>query len=540
MQNPSEQPVMRKKNLYGVEFTEFDLFSVRMISDYLFLDRFNDSASFVRFEQCFGPLFSSKNKEFKLVEAFKEIVGPKRKYLTFKRMIKAYLKWKLKKSSNYSFNFFMSEVFQKMIKKRGEVVGELIEGQRVFSTKNCRNRKIITKFSVLTDEAKNIIKGFIIEYDTVFKAILCKQQKPEDIHLEINFDLFHTNEEKLHREFQLDRDGISHIAGKYNETTKNIKFLIFKCRSGKTLYIGDETESETDKIVPFIFGSSRCQLKTMIIELINNQLAYIQPKYQLSTRKNENLCVDFDDCDEKYLENDPPKFEEADLERASEEELKDDKRILFPLIPDDQFVDKMALVEQNDGKKFKDIYRSFFEKDEKKPIEKLRSSIRIILDDIIKKEKRDEKIKNEEDKLVPKDSYYGKNNFESVFVRVIRMKKKLEEEKNKQINEENNEDSSDDENEEELLNLEKITSGEYKVKERKVAPLRAAKKEEVTEKKEKEPQDNLTKTTVRENRSNHKVVEVVHTNAPVKEKEEKVEKEEKEEKGPQDSKKKSK
>ena len=86
----------------------------------------------------------------------------------------------------------MSEVFQKMIKKRGEVVGELIEGQRVFSTKNCRNRKIITKFSVLTDEAKNIIKGFIIEYDTVFKAILCKQQKPEDIHLEINFELFHS------------------------------------------------------------------------------------------------------------------------------------------------------------------------------------------------------------------------------------------------------------------------------------------------------------------------------------------------------------
>jgi hypothetical protein len=280
MQNPSQPPVMRKKKVYGVDFSEFELFSIRMISDYLFLDRFNDCASFVRFEQCFGPLFSPKNKQFKLVEAFKEIVGPKRKYLTFRRMIKAYLNWKLKKSSNYSFNFFMSEVFQKMIKKRGEVVGELIEGQRVFSTKNCRNRRIITKFSVLTDETKNIIKGFVIEYDTVFKAILCKQQKPEDINLEINFDLFHTKEDKMNREFQLDRDGISHIAGNYNETTKNIKFLIFKCRSGKTLYIGDEKENETDKIVPFIFGSSKCQLKTMTIELINNQLAYIQPKYQ--------------------------------------------------------------------------------------------------------------------------------------------------------------------------------------------------------------------------------------------------------------------
>ena len=141
----------------------------------------------------------------------------------------------------------------------------MIEGQRVFSTKNCRNRKIITKFSVLTDETRNQIKGFVIEYDTVFKAILCKQEKKEDIHLEINFDLFHAQGDKLSREFNLDRDGISHIAGKYNETTNLIKFLIFKCRSGKTLYIGDATEEETDNITPFIFGSSKCQLKTMHI-----------------------------------------------------------------------------------------------------------------------------------------------------------------------------------------------------------------------------------------------------------------------------------
>ena len=401
-----------------------------MISDYLFLDRFNDYASFVRFEQCFGPLFSPKNKQFKLVEAFKEIVGPKRKYLTFKRMVKAYLNWKSKKSSNYSFNFFMSEVFQKMIKKRGEVIGELVEGQRVFSTKNCRNRKVISKFSVLTDETKNIIKGFIIEYDTVFKAILCKQQKPEDIHLEINFELFHSIEKKSLMT-ELDRDGITHIAGKYNETTKNIKFLIFKCRSGKTLYIGDEKESETDKIVPFIFGSSKCQLKTMVIELINNQLAYIQPKYQLSIRKNDNLDIDFNILDEKYLENDPPKYEESDLESLSPEELKDDKKILFPLVLDDQFVDKMSLVEIKAGKTFKEVYKSFFEKDEKKPLEKLKKSIRVLLDDIIKKERREEKIKNEEKNLALKNT-----DFESVFVKVIKMKKKMEEAKNSKVTEE--------------------------------------------------------------------------------------------------------
>ena len=73
--------------------------------------------------------------------------------------------------------------------------------------------------------------------------------------------------------------------GKYDETSGLIKFLIFKCRTGKTLYIGDTSETEQDNISPFIFGSSKCQLKTMHIELINDQLAYIQHKYQVSTKK---------------------------------------------------------------------------------------------------------------------------------------------------------------------------------------------------------------------------------------------------------------
>ena len=139
-----------------------------MISDYLFLDRFNDCASFVRFEQCFGPLFSINNSNFKLVEAFKEIVGKKKKYITFRRMIKAYINWKKKTSNNYSFNYFMNEVFKNMIIKKDEVIGRLIEGERVFSTRNCRNRKIITKLSVQTDKTKNKINGFILEYDEIF------------------------------------------------------------------------------------------------------------------------------------------------------------------------------------------------------------------------------------------------------------------------------------------------------------------------------------------------------------------------------------
>ena len=108
-QNASEQnkdKTNRVKKIYDIEISEFELFCIRMISDYLILDRFNDSASFVRFEQCFGPLFSIKDPKFKLVEAFKEIVGKNKKYITFRRLIKAYINWKKKSSdNNYSFNY---------------------------------------------------------------------------------------------------------------------------------------------------------------------------------------------------------------------------------------------------------------------------------------------------------------------------------------------------------------------------------------------------------------------------------------------------
>lgn len=504
---PQNPPVIKHKKVYGVDISEFEFYCIKMISDYLFLDRFNDCASFVRFEQCFGPLFSPKNKQFKLVEAYKEIVGPKRKYLTFKRIIKAYLKWKAKKSNNYSFNFFMSEVFLKMIKKKGEVVGELIQGQLLFSTKNCRNRKIITKFSVLTDEDKNKIKGFIVEYDSIFRAYLCKQKKPEDIHLEINFDLFHSDVNKKKRGFQLDRDGISHIAGKYNETTKKIKFLIFKCRSGKTLYIGDANEEETDKIVPFIFGSSICQLKTMLIELIDNELGFIEPKYQLSTRKNENLNIDFDYLNEKFLENDPPKFEEVDLNKLSENELKSDKKLLQPLIPDDQFVDKMSLFETNHGKDFKEVYTSFFDKEEKNAFDKLKDNIKTLVNEGLNKEKREELYNNENNRL--RSGYFNKNNFESVFVRIIKMQKKiLEDEKKNQNNEENDDNDEyiiEEDEEDNNLNLEEIDSGVYKIKEQNVYA-----QPQLLEKK-KEPLDNMSKSKVKDNSNNLQIPEAVHT-----------------------------
>ena len=536
---------MKQKKIYDTEISEFELFCIRMISDYLILDRFNDSASFVRFEQCFGPLFSIKDPKFKLVEAFKEIVGKNKKYITFRRLIKAYINWKKKSCDNYSFNYFMEEVFNKMIIKKGEVIGHLVEGERIFSTRNCKNRKIITKFSVLTDKEKNKINGFVIEYDEYFKAILCIKEKKEDINLEINFNLFHSKDD-LGSKLELDRDGISHIAGKYEENTGVIKFLICKCRSGKTFYIGDPIENEGEKITPFIFGSSKCQLKTLQIGLIKDQLAYLHPKYQLSTRINENLNINFEDLNEQFLENDPPKFEEKEYENATEEQIgkteEEKKKFLFPLVPDDQFVDKMNLVEAINGKGFKEIYKSYFE--EGKSIDKFKDMMKKMIQDYLNKDNREEKLRSEKKNLM--DNLMYKDNFESVFVSLIKFRNKIKEKGDKG---ENEEEFMEEEEEEDDKNLIKIKSGEYVVKEQNLQNeqnLRSHKaidnkekekekekeiinekekeaKKEKEKEKEKEPKDSINiKTTTKDNYTytektdnvynNHKTVEIKYTN----------------------------
>jgi hypothetical protein len=246
-----------------------------------------------------------------------------------------------------------------MIKTNNEVVGTPVEKGKVFSTRNARGRKVISKFSVLSDIKKNAIKGFHIQYDDVFDCYLRSKNHNEkevdtsEIKLEINFE---PNGSNLR-----DRDGISHIGGKYSKTKNIIKFLIFKCRSGKTFYIGDNTEEKNEKIELFLFGTSSCQLKSLRIELVNDQLMYFEPKFQPSTRINQKI-VPFDLIDDKFINefiNNPPLiFEENELSNIPLEEISVNS-LLVPCIGDDAFIDKNTLVEAIPGKDFNEIYKSF-------------------------------------------------------------------------------------------------------------------------------------------------------------------------------------
>ena len=348
-----EIPEIKSKEINGQQISNLEISKISMICDYLILDRFSDISSFLRFEKCFGPLFSKENKNF-LPDVFQEICGPKKKYITFGRLILAYIKWKSNSSNNESFNKFMKIVFDDMVQTKDKGIGNLGEGGMIFNTKNTRGRQIISKFIAYTDKSKNNIKGFKIVYDDIFDVILAKKKSKEKVAtLEINFPPNSNN--------FLDRDGISHIAGKYSVTNEYIKFLIFKCRSGKTFYIGDNSEDDQEEIKLFIFGATNCHLRSLRLQLVQERLVYLEPNFQSSLRVNQKL-IPFDSIDEKFIKEnitDPPLiFEENEMQNIPIEEL-DLNTLLIPCIADDAFIDKESLVEKNCGKNFNEVYSSF-------------------------------------------------------------------------------------------------------------------------------------------------------------------------------------
>ena len=231
-----------------IDVTNEELIKIKVLCDYVFADQYKDSASFPRFEECFGILVKDLN--ISLQQVFMDMCGPKRKYITFRRMIKAYLNYKNKNRRNSEdFNKFMDLMYNNVLRDDEANVGKQIEGATHYNSKSAENHKAISKLSVITDETKEVIKGFQIEYDDFFKNDLFLNKEGEKffISLEINLGV----EDKLStdpKEFPdaNERDGITHICGTCNDSA--ITFLGFKCRSGKILFIGKPDGK------PFIFG----------------------------------------------------------------------------------------------------------------------------------------------------------------------------------------------------------------------------------------------------------------------------------------------
>ena len=268
-----------------------------------------------------------------------------------------------------------------------------------------------------------------------------------------------------------DRDGISHIGGKYSKTKNIIKFLIFKCRSGKTFYIGDTTEERNEQIEPFLFGTSSCQLKSLRIELVDNQLMYFEPKFQPSLRVNQKI-LPLDLLDDKFIKdniiNTPLIFEENEIKDVPLKELIDSNSLIVPCISDDAFIDKKTLEEPIAGKDFHEIYKSFLivqeemQKEEKEELKKQIYSRTIQRKQLLKVYLN--KFKIQENLLLLKKKHQPEDgiNMDKFLAKVRvykekvskKIQKKKDELKKSQTTEEEYEEEDDDWNENENLDKE--------------------------------------------------------------------------------------
>ena len=230
--------------------------NLKTICEYLFFDQYTYSSTFQRFEQCFQPLFVSntnleKNNKASIVsmeEIFKEICGPKKKYITSKRIIKSYLEYKNNKGKispdlKKFFDLLLNNIFQ----KDPSQIGKPKEQCYNYSTTKANNkRECISQIQILTDK-NNVIHGINMMYDDVFENQMYPTVLENNLNISLEMNLGIVDEKPIKQRLigknkeikeKFYRDAITHIFGTIN--SKNIiSFLGFKCISGKTEFVGN-------------------------------------------------------------------------------------------------------------------------------------------------------------------------------------------------------------------------------------------------------------------------------------------------------------
>ena len=172
-------------------------------------------------------------------------------------------------------NKFMDLIYNQLLKNPGESVGKITDNAINYNTNNCKNKKAISQFCVITDEDQNEIKGFQITYDEFFKNNLFLSKEDEKFYVSLELSLAADTPTTENAEASFPdmnyRDGITHLGGTIKEG--KINFLVFKCRSGKTAFVGKPSGE------PFLFGNYGEQIHVMKIAIKDRCLAYLEPSF---------------------------------------------------------------------------------------------------------------------------------------------------------------------------------------------------------------------------------------------------------------------
>ena len=241
---------------------------IKTICEFLFFDKYKDTATFQRFKQCFQPLFNNINISLKTV--FKEICGPKKKYITYKRLRRAFLNYKNNKSISEDSQLFFKKLFNSILKDEKSYIGKDIENAYVFTTiRICKN--FITKIQVLTDEEEKI-SGINLEYDGIYESKMYPKNKKDELYLSLEINLNIIND-KYH-------DVVTHIFGTTNEETGYINFLGFKCISGKNSFVG------FPKGEGFLFGQFGTKFHNLKIQMTKEGISRLEPIFNQNSEAN--------------------------------------------------------------------------------------------------------------------------------------------------------------------------------------------------------------------------------------------------------------
>ena len=340
----------KSKGHSDINLTEEELSKIKTISEYLFMDQYHDSASYPRFEECFGAFCLGKSID--LPKVFKSLCGKKRKYITFRRLIISFNQWKNNsKKQNQDFTKFMDLIYNSLLKKPGESIGKISDKAINYNTNNSQHKKAISQFCVVTDEDQTAIKGFQITYDEFFKnnLFLNKEEEKFYISLELTLAADTPTTESAEASFpdMNFRDGITHLGGTIKD--EKINFLVFKCRSGKIAFVGKPSGE------PFLCGNYGEQLHTIKISVKDGNLIYMEPYYIEVERHNPKVDKNSEEITDNFLKQDQPIYEETILENVTNEE-EVEKQILQPLMKDDRFYDKLKHTDRIGGRPFFQIY----------------------------------------------------------------------------------------------------------------------------------------------------------------------------------------
>jgi len=306
---------------------------INTICEYLFFDQFSEMATYLRFERCFQPLFSQE-PNLELDDIFKEICGPKKKYLNYKRFVGSFLKYKEDKTSKELKSFY-DKLFNSILGK--DKIGEFEGGRLTFSTRKAnRNRECITLIEVLNDK-EGAIHGIDITFDEVFKNKLYPKKIEDNLFVGLEVSLKILDEDKLEKKeiskylkASYFRDAITHIFGTIDQESKIITFLGFKCISGKTQFVG------FPKGKSFILGDFGQKINQLKCQMTVDGITTLLPYFEKNHRTNHYLSKKISDLTLEEISKDEIILDESYLAKLNNKN-EIEKFITTIFIDDAQF-----------------------------------------------------------------------------------------------------------------------------------------------------------------------------------------------------------